>query len=131
MQTIDTVIGSEVFHRHTEKGFNQLERKLIQDGFYIFSVGVAYPVYIEGVLPTGEWFYFRSRGKSVSLDISDGPTDNEDRTVIQAEIADHLAMNPIEAGLAEELFRELLRIYMAQCHMPVWVKLMLQDINEA
>lgn len=50
-------------------GYQRLESALTREGFRVEYCGGACPVQIGGWMPEGEYFYFRSRGEHVSLEV--------------------------------------------------------------
>lgn len=65
----ETPLSETPEFRRWVDGYNRLEKKLTSEGFKVDYCGGACPIQVGGWMPTGEYFYFRSRGEQVSLEV--------------------------------------------------------------
>lgn len=105
-----------------QEQFDNLKETLGKDGFEVNVLGLAAPVQLSGYLPTGEPFYFRSRG-DVRLEVGkagDRPFDDRgwgfDWPVVWAKELDvaitDLEGSWLEASEVESYIRELHQQYL-------------------
>jgi hypothetical protein len=100
------------------EGYKGLRNKLTAEGWKIEGCGGFCPVQIEGRLPDGRWFYFRSRGEQCSIGIWKNPQwENYSQCSLPDGKADFYKLNIfavwpdagwIEAAQAESFLREFL-----------------------